>query len=219
MAKRKLLIKDKEALIDIIAKYLDDKELKELKNKIIEKQDEFNKENLKDYLKTFNISNDIYNFALKYNILSYVYNCGFDYHSQDNWKIFDYRQGKNKNYIDEFCSFNYSFKLPYYDSLSYVYYGDENTTTSSCIVTKYRKFMKPYCEAVVEKSKKVIEMFNDIQKIIWNSEFVEDFEKIIDIQEVTDYVNNKFINKKSTALSTINQEKIDFIKNYLTSLK
>lgn len=79
--------------------------------------------------------------------------------------------------------------------------------------------MKPYCEAVVEKSKKVIEMFNDIQKIIWNSEFVEDFEKIIDIQEVTDYVNNRFINKKSTALSTINQEKIDFVKNYLTSLK
>lgn len=218
MAKRKLLIKDKEEILRIIAKYLDNKELKELKDKLAEKQAEFEQIILEDYSKTFNLDKSLLNFANKYNYKSTVY-VSFSYNYGDRFDIFDNKFNIQDDFMYQCYAFDYNFKLPFYDRLNYVPYGNYVNITSNYIKDKYTDYVREFCKAIHEKSKEVLEIYKTIKDIITSSDYVEDFENIIDIQEVTNYINQRFINKKSTAICALNKEKIDFVKNYLTSIK
>ena len=88
MAKRKLFVKDKEEILRIIAKYLDNKELKELKDKLKEKAEEFRQIILEDYSKTFNLDKSLLDFSNKYNYASIVY-VAFSYNYEDKFDVFD----------------------------------------------------------------------------------------------------------------------------------
>lgn len=219
MAKRKLLVKDKVEILRIVAKFLDNKELKELKDKLSEKQTQFEKDITEEYIAVFNLTKELLDFANKYNIKSKTYSYFNGYNEEDRFNIFN----SNDKYADDYLSIHYKFEnefdLPYYDRLSYVTFGKSDISTNNYIRDKYKNYIKEICKEIHDKSQEVVKIYRDIKNIINSSDCVEDFENIIKIQEVTDYINQRFINKRSTALCAINKEKIDFIKNYLTSIK
>ena len=101
MAKRKLLNKDKEEILKIIAKFLDNKELKDTKDKLIEKQEKFKKEFTEEYIKTFNITKELLDFADKYYIKSNSYVCFSGYNENERFSLF---RGTG-NYSDDFFIF------------------------------------------------------------------------------------------------------------------
>lgn len=222
MAKRKLLVKDKETILKIIAKYLDKKELKKLKDEVFKKQIEFEKEITDWYCKEFKISKELLDFANKYNILSTVYDCKLDYdcyRDKDTpHSYFDSNYYIGDDFYYQYYSYSFSMKLPYYDKLCYIKMDNEFNCYEN-IKKSYFNKIEEVCTQLHKKSKEVYDMYKEIKNVINSSDYVEDFENIIEIQEVTDYINQRFINKKSTALCALNKEKIDFIKNYLTSIK
>lgn len=223
MAKRKLLIKDKEEILKIIAKFLDNKELKSLKEELFKKQSEFEKYINDWYCKEFKITKELLDFANKYNIFSTVYECKIDNNNyRDTKEPLTYFDSRNYCYGDDFyCryyGFNFKLNLPYYDKLCYIKLDNEFSCYEN-IGKIYKNQLENIYEKIHEKSKEVYNIYKDIKSIINSSDYVEDFENIIKIQEVTDFINQRFINKKSTALCALNKEKIDFVKNYLTSLK
>lgn len=222
MAKRKLLIKDKEEILKIIAKYLDNKELKNLKEELFKKQTEFEKYINDWYCKEFKITKELLDFANKYNIFSTVYECKVDNNNyRDTKEPLTYFNGRGYYGDDFYCqyyNFSFNLKLPYYDKLNYIKL-DNDFSCYENIRRIYKEFVDNICNKIHEKSKEVYKVYKEIKNIINSSDYVEDFENIIEIQEVTDFINQRFINKKSTALCALNKEKIDFVKNYLTSLK
>lgn len=219
MAKRKLLIKDKEEILKIIAKFLDNKELKELKDKLAKKQEKFKEEITEEYIKTFKITKELLDFANKYNIKSKSYLSFNGYNEGEVFNIFSSTKLYTDDFMRTYYTFDYEIDFPYYDRLSYVTFGESDITTNNYIRDKYKKYIIEICNELHNKSKEIVKIYRDIKNIINSSDYVEDFENIIEIQEVTDFINQRFINKKSTALCAINKEKIDFVKNYLTSLK
>lgn len=221
MTKRKLLIKDKEEILKIIAKFLYNKEIKSLYDELVKKQTQFDEDIRKWYYKEFNITKDLLDFANKYNIIYECYACNVDEKRLNKiypLKIFNYTNSYMDNFINNYWTACYNLKLPYYNKLDYITISTGNSTSNE-INNKYIEIVENICIQINDKSEEILKIYKDIKNIIQSSDYVEDFENIIKIQEVTDFINQRFINKKSTAICALNKEKIDFVKNYLTSIK
>lgn len=105
MTKRKLLIKDKEEILKIIAKFLYNKEIKSLYDELVKKQTQFDEDIRKWYYKEFNITKDLLDFANKYNIIYECYACNVDEKRLNKiypLKIFNYTNSYMDNFINNY---------------------------------------------------------------------------------------------------------------------
>lgn len=227
MAKNKLNKEDKKQLAYIIANFIYKKEglkdLKEERNKIKEK---FLDDIEKLYYNLFNMDKTVIDFAKKYGIQqSITLRIDRDYTvKEDIYETFDPNKysydwdfhAKDNSYYE-----NSEKRLPFYGTLCYqpVDIGnDKNTSINSFIGKKYKEVLQNNLAQTCERSKIAEKIYLDFKAILDLCNTDVDVNEHFQIPEITEYFEKRFGKKLSTELSTVNKEKIDFIKNYLKSI-
>lgn len=226
MKRNKLTKDDKCKILEIVGNYIYDREVKLTMNKVNET---FKKELAKClviYEKTFNITDEIKKFCIKYNLFTNSYivykdNCNkYDDNSLAYFYSSKYCKEQPMILQKSYC-FKQEFALPFYDKLCYipVYIEEYNFIGSFSLFLeqRYRETCKDLLEEVSEKSKYAYELYEKFESIINSCIYEDEIRKFIEIQHVTDYLDSRFKEKLSTELSTINNDTIDFIKIYLQS--
>ncbi len=228
MKRNKLNKEDRYKILEIIGHYIYDREVKPYMDKVNETFEEELIKCLVIYEKTFNITEDVKKFCLKYNMFNNSYTVYKDGCNKYNYNTLNYFYF-NKYSKDcpvtlaKNLSFEQNFSFPFYDKLCFVPVTiDEfnfNGSFSIFLEQRYRETCKDLLEEVSEKSKYAYELYSKFESIINSCIYEDEVRKFVEIQHVIDYLDCRFRDKLSTELSTINQETVDFIKMYLTSKK
>lgn len=226
MAKNKLNKEDKKQLAYLIADFIYRKEgLKELEEEREKIKEKFldDIENL--YYKLFNIDKNLIDFAKKYGIV-YKISLHIDKNYSADEKIYENFSPDNNyqwDYFERDASYYEHTEriLPFYDRLIYqtVDIGNnKNTTFSAFIGKKYKEVLRDNLTKTTEKSEIAKKIYLDFKTILELCNTDVDVYEHFQIPEITEYFEKRFGKKLSTELSTVNKEKIDFIKNYLNSI-
>lgn len=226
MAKNKLTKDDKKQLAYIIANFIYKKEgLNDLNDEREKIKEKFLDDIEELYYSLFNIDKSLIDFANKYGIQHQVslyidrdYKAKEDIYSSFSPNIsYDWDYFKNDHSYYE----NSGKYLPYYNTLCYqtIDIGNEKDTyISSYIVKKYKEVLRDNLIITSEKSEKAKKIYLDFKAILNLCNTDVDVNEHFQIPEITEYFEKRFGKKLSTELSTVNKEKIDFIKNYLNSI-
>lgn len=220
MTRIKLSKEVKILICDYIAKELYNMHIKDKINKINDIQQEFIKQAEKEYLKIFNFTDEIINFCKKYNLIdsnSVCFNYNNDYPTTDRI-IFDSNYDFNDDYIS-YSSYLINFCFPLYYKLSYIYINNNQETFNSKFFNDYAKYLFPYVKEISDISKNVKKDYLQFKDVVFSCNYVDEIEKFIPFKSVKEFLDKKYTTKLSTELCTINEEKIDFVKNYLKSKK
>lgn len=227
MAKNKLTKEDKKQLAYIIANFIYKKEgLKDLNEERNNIKNKFLDDIEKLYYSLFNLDDDLIKFAKKYGIQQQVtlhidrdYSLKEDIYGTFNPNKYSYDWDyytKDNSYYE-----NSEKRLPFYGTLCYqpVDIGnDKNTSISRFIDKKYKEALQNNLVMTNEKSKIANKIYLDFKAILELCNTDVDVNEHFQIPEITEYFEKRFGKKLSTDLSTVNKEKIDFIKNYLNSV-
>ena len=83
---------------------------------------------------------------------------------------------------------------------------------------KYKEVLRNNLTQTNERSTIARKIYLDFKAILDLCNTDVDVNEHFQIPEITEYFEKRFGKKLSTELSTVNKEKIDFIKNYLNSI-
>ena len=222
MDKIKLTQKDKENILKCIATFLYKTHLEKLDNKIKKVQEEFINNITIDYLKKFNITKEIKDFADNYNIYDtitlHIINNNSSFENSLYLNRFHYSYEVNFYFMNK-SAYELSFKLPYYNKLNYLnIIGEKNFC---CYANNlYTESLLELANKYKEKSLQIKNDYNVFKDVINSCVYNTEIEEFIkNIPQVDEYMEQRFNKKLSTDLCTINKEKIDFVKNYLKNKK
>lgn len=216
------LTKDiKKLICNYIAKELYNIHIKDKMNNIINMQQKFIKQAEKEYLKIFEFTDEIIDFCKKYNLIdsNNVYFGYYNNYSGNDRIVFSSNYSFDNNYIS--CSnYSISFCFPLYYKLNYIYINNNNQETfHNKFFNDYEKYLFPYVKEISDISKNVKNDYLQFKEVVFSCNYVDEIEKFIPFKSVKDFLDKKFVTKLSTELCTINEEKIDFVKNYLKNKK
>jgi hypothetical protein len=224
MAKNKLTKDDKHKIKYLIAKFIYKKEgldkLEEEREKLIE---DFKVKSRETYYSIFNIKKEMIDFANKYDVTDWV-SLSIDQDYRTNENIHDKFDpdgcSRDWNFYTTSCIWQdfHTFKLPFYNKLSYLPLEKTLKDYGSfydLLHKKYKECLYDNLLMTSSKSKTALETYKTFDSIIDLCFFDVDVLEHIQIPEITEYFEKRFGKKLSTDLCTVNKEKIDFIKNYL----
>ena len=223
MAKNKLTKDDKRQLAYLIADFIYKKEgLKDLNDERKKIKEKFLDDIEKIYHSVFNLDKTLIDFAKKYGIQHQVtLHMDRDYREKED--IYGTFSPNNSYDWDYFVKDNSYYEnsgkyLPYFGTLCYqsVDIGNhKNTNFSHFIGMKYKEVLRNNLYQTNERSKIAHKIYLDFKAILDLCNTDVDVNEHFQIPEITEYFEKRFGKKLSTELSTVNKEKIDFIKNYL----
>lgn len=214
MAKKILNKTQKQEILDICKKIIleNNPELndREVINKL---RNEF-AENLQKFVdKKYNYPKEVKDFADKYHL----------WHDHNFWsKCYakSYIDGKNLindditvKVIQGALPFNFDIENPFVDNKSLSDYEKMENLYDVC-----RQAINQFNSKVIKIKNNLEEQFEEIFKnfknIIYSLKYVEDVANYFDNKEIQEYCE-KLLNSQCTTLSCINNENINFVKNYL----
>lgn len=242
MIKKKLLTKAmKDDIMNIIKKYIktnqpeyDDEKLvstflTETQQKMQEFVDNFEYPDNEEYKKIINKQDNKFSLRYTKTLSSYKNLIKFNFDDEDN-----------SNYVQFFPLYcviktfhTYSMSTDFlskfddkkdtkeYNIIKKVLDDNKNYHTNlyKCYCIIYNNF---YVDEFVLKYKELKKQYRDIvfkfSAVVTNTKYINDLLDIINIPDVKTYIEN-YLKINNTAISCINQETIDFVKNYLSTNK
>lgn len=242
MTKKKLLTKAmKNDIMNIIKKYIktnqpeyDDEKLvstflTETQQKMQKFIDNFEYPDNEEQKQIINKQNDKFLLRGTYVLTANKHLIKFNFDDNDS--------NKDVQYCDIYCDiksfYNYSMGKDFlfkfddkkdtkeYNMIKKVLEDNKYSYTNlyNCYCIIYRNF---YVDEFVLKYKELKKQYRDIvskfSAVVTNIKYAEDLLDVINIPDVKSYIEN-YLKTKNTAISCINQETIDFVKNYLSTNK
>lgn len=242
MTKKKLLTKAmKNDIMDIIKKYIktnqpeynDEKQvstfLTETKQKMQEFIDNFEYPDNEEQKKIINKQDNKFLLRDTRNLTANKTLIKFDFDDEDNSKYVQFFQlycGIKTFYTynmgtDFLSNFDDKKDTKEYNIIKKVLEDNKNSYTNlyNCYCIIYRNL---FADDFVLKYKKLKKQYRDIvfkfSAVVNNTKYINDLLDVINIPDVKTYIEN-YLKIKNTAISCINQETLDFVKNYLSTNK
>lgn len=221
MARIKLTRETKITICDYIAEELYNMHIKDKMINIGNMQQNFIKQAKEEYFKIFGFTDEIIKFCDKHNLRDsnrLYFDCCYTKYSATDRTLFKSDNGFNSDYTIQ-SNYGVEFCFPLYYKLNYLYINNNQETFSNKIFSDYEKFMFPAVKEISDISKIVKNDYLQFREVVFSCNYVDEIEKFIPFKSVKEFLDKKYVSKLSTELCTINNEKIDFVKNYLKNKK
>lgn len=222
MAKHKLTVKDKTELRDIIFKNIEKQHPIFDYNAYITEE----KKRIEDYLETWRLvcwkqSDEVQKFLNQFELWqkqTYGYRI-FDI-GHDN--VCDDFSENRKSFILEVNTvwdMRYKTPLALPELYKDIIINDKDCITFYDIIHKIAKYEADRIELEIQKrEKEFMKIYNNFKNILYSCKYLEDVGNMIPLPEITEYIEGRLL-KQCTTLAPINKESINFVDNYIKSLK
>ena len=201
MAKHKLTVKDKMDIRDIIFRNIEKQHPEFNYAKYIEEEKEIIKEYVQDWADNcLNLSQEVKNFIKEYN-LAHESN-----YEQRNFSV-------TVNGIWEL-----RHKAPKYKPVKYKKLLEDKVTIQECLSAICREEGERLNLEIQKREREFMEIYRNFKNILYSCKYLEDVGNMIPLPEITKYIEGRLL-KQCTTLAPINKESINFVDNYIKSLK
>lgn len=218
MAKHKITIKDKEDIRDIIFKNIEEQHPEFNYEKFIEEEKDIITEYVQDWADNcLELSQDVKNFIKEYN-LAHTYKYG--YCDLINDHDIDCRNTYKHANFD--IAIDYIWELrnraPKYKPIKYKKLLEDKITIQDCLYAIAKEEGERLNIEIQKREREFMKIYNNFKNILYSCKYLEDICNMIPLPEITKYIEGRLL-KQCTTLAPINKESINFVDNYIKSLK
>lgn len=218
MAKHKLTVKDKMDIRDIIFRNIEQQNPKFNYENYIEEERTIITEYLQEWADNcLELPQEVKNFIKEYNLAhenSYGY-CNLINDHDIEGKC-SYKQ-KNFN-ISINSIWELRNKAPKYKPIKYKKLLEDKVTIQECLSVVARHEGERLNLEIQKREREFMEIYTNFKNILYSCKYLEDVGNMIPLPEITKYIEGRLL-KQCTTLAPINKESINFVDNYIKSLK
>lgn len=218
MAKHKLTVKDKMDIRDIIFKNIETQNPKFNYEKFIEEEKDIITEYVQDWVDNcLKLSQEVKDFIKEYNLADkndYGYCVLINDHDIE---------GRNSYNTTSFsisiqCIRELRYKAPKYLPIKYKKLLEDKITILDCLYAICREEGERLNLEIQKREREFMEIYSNFKNILYSCKYLEDVGNMIPLPEITKYIESRLL-KQCTTLAPINKESINFVDNYIKSLK
>lgn len=218
MAKHKITVTDKNKIRDIIFKTIEQQNPIFDYKKYIDEQLEITTEYVQDWVDNcLKLSPDVKAFIKEYNLGS---NNGYGYGTLIADHDFESRNNyETKNfclYIK--CLWDLRCKTPKYKPIKYIKVLEDKNTIVDCLYAIAKDEGETINLEIQKREREFMKIYSNFKNILYSVKYLEDLANLIPLPEVVKYVEEKLL-AQCTTLAPINQESINFVDNYIKTIK
>lgn len=218
MAKHKLTVKDKMDIRDIIFRNIETQNPKfNYANYIKEEMDTIT-EYVQDWADNcLNFSQEVKDFIKEYNL---AHENNYGYCNLINDHDIEGRSLYNQiNFsISIRCIWEIRHKAPKYLPIKYKKLLEDKITIQDCLYAIAREEGERLNLEIQKREREFMEIYSNFKNILYSCKYLEDVGNMIPLPEITKYIEGRLL-KQCTTLAPINKESINFVDNYIKSLK
>lgn len=222
MAKHKLTVKDKTEIRDIIFKNI------ETQHPIFdyEKYFETEKKRVEDYLETWRCvcwkqSDEVQKFLNLFDMWqksTYGY-CLIDLSHDNSSETYSNLRKTFEVEVNSIWDMRNKAPLVLPELYKDIIINDSHCVTFYDIIHKIVKYEADRIELEIQKrEKEFMKIYSNFKNILYSCKYLEDVGTMIPLPEITKYVEDRLL-AQCTTLAPINKESINFVDNYIKSLK
>lgn len=218
MAKHKMTVTDKNKIRNIIFKTIEQQNTMFDYNKYIDEQIDIITEYVQDWVDNcLEFSPDVKAFIKEYNLGS---NNGYGYGTL----IADHDFEGRTNYVTRnFCLYikclwDLRCKAPKYKPIKYIRILEDKNTIVDCLYAIAKDEGETINLEIQKREREFMKIYSNFKNILYSVKYLEDLANLIPLPEVVKYVEEKLL-AQCTTLAPINQESINFVDNYIKTIK
>lgn len=218
MAKHKLTVKDKMDIRDIIFRNIETQNPKFNYEKFIEEEKEIIREYVQDWADNcLELSQDVKNFIKEYNL---DHESNYGYCNLINDHDIEGRNSYNQiNFVINIRSiWELRNKAPKYLPIKYKKLLEDKITIQDCLFAIAKYEGERLNLEIQKREREFMEIYSNFKNILYSCKYLEDVGNMIPLPEITKYIESRLL-KQCTTLAPINKESINFVDNYIKSLK
>jgi hypothetical protein len=218
MAKHKLTVKDKMDIRDIIFRNIETQNPKFNYEKFIEEEKEIITEYVQDWADNcLNLSQEVKNFIKEYN-LAHESNYGYCNLICDHDIEGKYNYTQRNFSITVNGIWELRHKAPKYKPVKYKKLLEDKVTIQECLSAICREEGERLNLEIQKREREFMDIYRNFKNILYSCKYLEDVGNMIPLPEITKYIEGRLL-KQCTTLAPINKESINFVDNYIKSLK
>lgn len=218
MAKHKITVTDKNKIRDIIFKTIEQQNPIFDYKKYIDDHVDIITEYIQNWVDNcLELSPDVKTFIKTYDLAK---SNGYGYGSL----IADHDFEGRDNYITKsFCLYiktmwELRYKAPKYKPIKYVKVLENKNTIADCIYAIVKEEGETLNIEIQKREREFMKIYSNFKNILYSVKYLEDLANLIPLPEVVKYVEEKLL-AQCTTLAPINQESINFVDNYIKTIK
>lgn len=218
MAKHKLTVKDKTDIRNIIFKNIEAQYPQFDYNAYIEQEIETLKEYLQDWADNcLELSQDVKNFIKEY-YLAHESNYGYASLINDHDIESNYPYNTKGFSIPISMIWDLRNKAPKYKPIKYKKLLEDKVTIQECLSAICREEGERINLEIQKREREFMDIYKNFKNILYSCVYLEDVGNMIPLPEITKYIESRLL-KQCTTLAPINKESINFVDNYIKSIK
>ena len=218
MAKHKITLTDKNKIRNIIFKTIEQQNPMFDYNKYIDEHINITTEYVQDWVDNcLELSPDVKDFIKTYDLAK---SNGYGYGTLIADHDFEGRNGYDQRSFSLYIKtmWDLRYKAPKYKPIKYIKILEDKNTIVDCIYA----IVKDECETInleiQKREREFMKIYSNFKNILYSVKYLEDLANLIPLPEVVKYVEEKLL-AQCTTLAPINQESINFVDNYVKTLK
>lgn len=218
MAKHKLTVKDKEDIRAIIFRNIEKQHPEFNYAKYIKEEKDIITEYVQDWVDNcLELSQEVKNFIKEYNLAD-KYDYGYcnlindhDIEGRSSYNNISFS-------ISLQCIRELRYKAPKYLPIKYKKLLEDKITILDCIYIICKEEGERLNLEIQKREREFMKIYNNFKNILYSCKYLEDVGNMIPLPEITKYIESRLL-KQCTTLAPINKESINFVDNYIKSLK
>ena len=218
MAKHKLTVRDKMDIRDIIFKNIENQNPIFNYENFIEEEKDIITEYVQDWVDNcLELPLDVKNFVKEYNLAqehTYGYCSLINDHDIEGKNVYNQKSFS----INIRCVWELRNKAPKYKPIKYIRLLEDKVTIQECLSTIARNEGERLNLEIQKREREFMKIYSNFKNILYSCKYLEDVGTMIPLPEITKYIEGRLL-KQCTTLAPINKESINFVDNYIKTLK
>ena len=218
MAKHKLTVKDKMDIRDIIFRNIEEQNPKFNYENYIKEEIDVITEYVQDWADNcLELPQEVKDFIKTYGLGSknnYGYCSLINDHDIEGRNIY-----KQKSFsIGIHSIWELRNKAPKYKPIKYKKLLEDKITIQDCLYAIANNEGERLNLEIQKREREFMDIYRNFKNILYSCKYLEDVGNMIPLPEITKYIEGRLL-KQCTTLAPINKESINFVDNYIKSLK
>lgn len=218
MPKHKITVKDKEEIRKIIYNTIEEQNPNFNYKKYIKERIEIITEYVQDWVDNcLELSPDVKDFIKKYDLAhsnNYGYGTLICDHDFENRTVYN---------VSGFCItikllWELRNKEPKYKPIKYTKILQDKVTIQDCLYAIAKDEAETLNLEIQKREREFMKIYSNFKNILYSVKYLEDLANLIPLPEVVKYVEERLM-AQCTTLAPINQESINFVDNYIKTIK
>lgn len=218
MAKHKLTVKDKMDIRDIIFRNIEEQHPEFNYANYIKEETDIITEYVQDWADDcLELSQDVKDFIKEYN-LAHESNYGYCNLINDHDIESRYPYNQINFSISIRSIWELRHKAPKYLPIKYKKLLEDKITIQDCLYAIAKYEGERLNLEIQKREREFMDIYKNFKNILYSCKYLEDVGNMIPLPEITKYIGDRLL-KQCTTLAPINMESINFVDNYIKSLK